>query len=399
MADESSFEIDVLPLQSTTIFPSTVIPLAAGRPRSVGAVEQALATEEKLLGCITVREGRAATPESEATPPGDLYEVGTLVMIKRMTRSEDALQLIVQGIDRVRVVEWTQIDPHLRARVQVIPPPARREEQTVEALFRNVQQSIQRALALLPEIPPEVRTAVLSSNDPVQLAYFLGSILNLGVEREQQMLEAGTVDELLMLAFASLKREIGIMELRKKIAEEAQRDMEDEERRKVLRHQMKAIMKELGEDVVGGVIQTSAGGAPRMLSVRPNTAFIMMWMEPSNYDLVDVSKTIKRVCESFGVTASRADDVVHQEQITKVVLKHIEESQLLIADLTGERPNVYYEVGYAHAVGKNPILFRKHGTKLHFDLSVHNVLEYRNLDELEKHLSRTLVTILGRKAG
>ncbi|HVF50253.1 MAG TPA: LON peptidase substrate-binding domain-containing protein, partial [Pyrinomonadaceae bacterium] len=90
-AEAGVFEIAVLPLQNTTVFPSTVIPLAAGRARSVAAVEAALATEEKLVACVTVREGRAA--ETEATPPADLYDVGTLVTVKRMMRVPDALQL------------------------------------------------------------------------------------------------------------------------------------------------------------------------------------------------------------------------------------------------------------------------------------------------------------------
>ncbi|HLM57009.1 MAG TPA: endopeptidase La [Pyrinomonadaceae bacterium] len=245
------FEIAVLPLQQTTLFPGTVIPLSAGRPRSVAAVEAALQTEEKLIACVTVREGRTATPEAEATPPGDLYEVGTLVSIKRMMRTPEGLQLIVQGADRVRVVKWTQVDPHLRARVRSLPAPARRDEQTVEALFRNVQSLTQRALAMLPEVPPEIRTAVLSSNDPVQLTYFLASIFNLGVEQEQQMLEADTVDELLQLAYARLSREIEIMELRTKIAAEAQGEMSKAQRDYFLRQQLKAIQKELGEDEGG----------------------------------------------------------------------------------------------------------------------------------------------------
>ncbi|HEX3559155.1 MAG TPA: endopeptidase La [Pyrinomonadaceae bacterium] len=244
------FEIAVLPLQQTTLFPGTVIPLAAGRPRSVAAVEAALSTEEKLLACITVREGRGG-PEGEAAPPADLYEVGTLVMIKRMMRSEDGLQLIVHGTERVRVVKWMQTDPHIRARVRILPPPTKRDDETVEALFRNVQALNQRVLAMLPEVPPEIRTSVLSSNDPTQLTYFLASILNLGVEQEQQMLEADTVDELLEIAYARLTREVEIMELRTKIAAEAQGEMSKAQRDYFLRQQMKAIQKELGEDEGG----------------------------------------------------------------------------------------------------------------------------------------------------
>ena len=245
------FEIAVLPLQQTTMFPGTVIPLAAGRPRSVAAVEAALATEEKLLACITVREGRTAI-ELEATPPGDLYEAGTLVMVKRMMRTPEGLQLIVHGTERVRVVKWTQTDPHLRARVRIMPAPVVRDPDAVEALTRNVQALVQRALAMLPDIPPEVRNAVLSAGDPVQLSYFLGSILNLGVEQEQQMLEADTVDDLLQIAYGRLAHEIDIMELRTKIAAEAQGEMTKAQRDYFLRQQMKAIQKELGEDDEGG---------------------------------------------------------------------------------------------------------------------------------------------------
>ena len=255
MAEETAgggevFEITVLPLQQTTLFPGTVIPLAAGRPRSVAAVEAALSTEEKLLACITVREGRGG-PGGEATPPADLYEVGTLVMIKRMMRTDEGLQLIVHGTERVRVAKWTQTDPHIRARVRILPPPTKRDDETVEALFRNVQALNQRVLAMLPEVPPEIRTAILSSNDPVQLTYFLASILNLGVEQEQQMLEADTVDELLQIAYARLTREVEIMELRTKIAAEAQGEMSKAQRDYFLRQQMKAIQKELGEDEGG----------------------------------------------------------------------------------------------------------------------------------------------------
>ena len=160
-------------------------------------------------------------------------------MIKRMERIEDGLHLIVQGQDRIRVLSWTQEQPFLRARVQILPELKTIDTDEVEASKRNVQQLIQQALAMLPQVPPEVRSIILQSNDPIRLAYFLASILNLGVEQEQKMLEAETADELLRLAHNYLAHEVEIMQIRSKIANEAQSEMNKAQRDYILRQQMR----------------------------------------------------------------------------------------------------------------------------------------------------------------
>jgi len=132
--------------------------------------------------------------------------------------------------------------------------------------------------------------------------------------------------------------------------------------------------------------------------LKRNTAFILMAMDPDNPELEDVYRTIKDVCASYGINAYRADEIEHQDRITDLILSEIRTCEFLIADLSYERPNVYYEIGYAHANNKRPILYRKRGTRLHFDLSVHNVPEYKNITELRELLTKRLESILGRSA-
>jgi ATP-dependent Lon protease len=242
------FEIAVLPLQNTTLFPETVVPLAVGRERSTRAVESALATEEKLLACITTKTENVTGDDAK---PDDLFRIGTIVNIKRMMRNEGIMQLIVQGMDRFEIVEWTGEQPFLKAKVQILPELRRVDEEEIEALKRNIQGMITEALALLPQVPPEVRMAVTTQENPVQLAYFLASVLDLGTETEQKMLESSTVDGLLTLTHAALARELEIMQIRSKIANEAQHEMDKSQRDYVLRQQMKAIQKELGDDETG----------------------------------------------------------------------------------------------------------------------------------------------------
>ncbi len=245
---KGQLELTILPLHNTTMFPQTVVPLAVGRERSVKAVEHSLTSEEKSIGCLTVKT--KDVKGSDATP-SDMYEIGTVVNIKRMMRTEDIVQLVVQGIDRFKVLEWVQEQPFLKAKIEILPELAVVNSDEVEALKRAIKGLIQEALAMLPNVPPEVRMAVISQDDPVQMSYFLGSVLELGEENEQQMLEATSIDELLTVAHASLAKEVEIMEIRTKIATSAQSEMDKAQRDYVLRQQLKAIQKELGDDESG----------------------------------------------------------------------------------------------------------------------------------------------------
>ena len=245
MSENRILELPILPLRNTVIFPSGITPLTVGRPLSLAAAEAALSTEEKLLGVVAQREDN----ETEPTPD-NLYKTGTVVVINRMMRSpgaEEVLHLIVQGQERFRIVEFTGQTPHLKARVEVLPEPVREKTPEVEALQRNIQVLVQKALSLLPNVPPEIRNIIVQADDAVRLAYFLGSVLDLNVTQEQALLEADTESEVLHLMHSYLSREVEVLEIRSKIANQAQEELGKAQRDFILREQMKQIQKELGE--------------------------------------------------------------------------------------------------------------------------------------------------------
>ncbi|KAF0218388.1 MAG: hypothetical protein FD174_3005 [Geobacteraceae bacterium] len=132
-------------------------------------------------------------------------------------------------------------------------------------------------------------------------------------------------------------------------------------------------------------------------TIQADSAFIMMWMDQGRPELEDVYATIKRCFKNFGISAERADDIEHTGKITEEIVNKIRSSEFLYADLTGARPNVYYEVGFAHALSKKVILYRKSGESLHFDLAGYNCPEYKNLVDLEKKLNIKLENMTGRK--
>lgn len=245
MSESRIIELPILPLRNTVVFPHGISPLTVGRPMSLAAAEAALATEEKLLGVVAQRQD----DESEPTPE-ILFQVGTLVVISRMMRApgpEEVLHLIVQGQERFRILEFTQTKPFLKAKVEILPELTREDTVEVEALRRNINALVQKALNLLPNVPQEVRSIIISAEDSIRLAYFLGTVLDLDVAQEQALLEANTEGELLRLAHSYLAREVEILEVRNRIAAQAQEQLSKAQRDYILREQLKQIQKELGE--------------------------------------------------------------------------------------------------------------------------------------------------------
>jgi ATP-dependent Lon protease len=233
----------VLPLKSTVLFPHILMPVAVGRPLSVAAVEAALAEEDKLLVAAVQRD-----PQTQNPLMADLYPTATLAVVKRVVqRQENVLQLVLQGIERVELLEAASTEPYLRARIMSLPQP---EDNSPEAtaLFRNIQALVRKAVKHLETIPDDMANMLIHTVEPVKLAYLVATVLNIDTGEEMELLTTAGLHPLLQRVYEHLSREVQVLELRQKIAGDTQVELDKAQREYVLRQQLRQIKKELGED-------------------------------------------------------------------------------------------------------------------------------------------------------
>ncbi|MBI3326863.1 MAG: endopeptidase La [Nitrospinae bacterium] len=235
--------LPVLPIKNTVLFPHLLLPLSVGRPASVAAVESAMATEEKEIVVVAQRDASIDEPTQD-----ELYTIGTKAIIKKVRRSKDTmLELVVQGEERIVLLKIEQTTPYYHGRIRPFPTPTDGGAE-VEALHRAILELASKALELIqPEASAQLAQLLANTEDPLRLTYLLGSMLSLDLVKEQALLEAQTCAEALRLMHAYLTFEVQVLELRQKIAGQAQSEMSREQREYFLRQQLRAIQQELGE--------------------------------------------------------------------------------------------------------------------------------------------------------
>jgi ATP-dependent Lon protease len=239
---EKLLSLPVLPVKNTVLFPEAPMPLTVGRPSSIAAIDAALASEEKELVIVTQRDAAVEAPR-----PEDFYTIGTKAVIKKMARGEGAVQVIVQGIERVVLIKFEQIAPYFKARIRLAPLPEETSAE-LEALHRAILELASKALALVqPGAQFDLTQILPPTGNPLQHVYLLGSLLSLEVEKEQALLEAATRADALRLMHLYLVHEVQVLELRSQIAATAQTEMNKQQREYLLRQQLAAIQAELGE--------------------------------------------------------------------------------------------------------------------------------------------------------
>jgi ATP-dependent Lon protease len=235
-------ELAILPLRGVVVYPLTFQALNVGQPRSIQLVDAATVNKQ-MIGLVASRD-----PEIEEPGPDEVYEIGVAATIQRMIKAPDGtIRLLVQGIERIRIDEWTAEEPYLQARISVLPEEVE-DSLEVEALMRNATDLLRRLVSLVSQLPDELLMAAINMDDPRQLVYFIATNIRMEWPDPQALLEMDSVHEKLLKLTSILTKELEVLELGRKIQTEAQSEMEKMQREYYLREQLKAIKKELGEE-------------------------------------------------------------------------------------------------------------------------------------------------------
>src|SRR2546428_20181 len=236
--------LGILPLRNAVVFPHAVVPLGAGRASSLRLIEEALAGS-RLVGAVLQRDA-----SDDAPGAAGLYTVGTVVVIhKAFKQADGTLRLIVQGLERFRIVEIVQESPYVRARIEHIADDGDASPTVeVEALARSALGLFQKVVSLSPTLPDELANVAAAADGASALAdLIVSSLPTLATALKQELLETTAVKQRLERLVGALGKEAEVLELGSKIQSDVQSEMTKTQREYYLREQMKAIQKELGE--------------------------------------------------------------------------------------------------------------------------------------------------------
>jgi len=243
-------DLPLLPLRDVVVFPHMVIPLFVGRPKSIKALESAMAAERRIM---LVAQKAAAKDEPTV---GDMFEVGSVATILQMLKLPDGtVKVLVEGQQRARVLHIEDGPEHFVAQISPIQSDGTETDTEVEALRRAVLQQFDQYVKLNKKIPPEILTSISSIDDAGRLADTIAAHLPLKLENKQVVLDLAEVRPRLENLYEQLEREVDILNVDKRIRSRVKRQMEKNQRDFYLNEQVKAIQKELGEGEEGADIE------------------------------------------------------------------------------------------------------------------------------------------------
>jgi len=235
--------LPILPVRDTVLFPGAVLPLTVGRESSLALVNS-LHGDEKLLGVVAQLDPRVEDPAA-----ADLHKLGTLAKVHKTVKMPNGnVVIFLEGLQRIQVLELIGIRPYLQARVQSEPDIIGEADTELEALQRNAQDLFRDVVSHSPQLSDDLQTAAMNIDHPGRLTDFIaGTLPSLSTLLRQELIETSSVRKRLETLIRELSKELEVLELRSKIHEQVQEQVSQNQREYLLREQMKAIQKELGE--------------------------------------------------------------------------------------------------------------------------------------------------------
>jgi ATP-dependent Lon protease len=236
-------DLPVLPVRDTVLFPGAIMPLPVGRESSLALLDS-LEGPEKILAVVAQLDPRVEIPGGT-----DLHSVGTLAKVHKMVRTPNGTVVaFLEGLGRLRVAEVIGLKPFLRARVEEQPDLEDQPGAELTALERNVKELFREVVVRSPQLSDDLQTEVMNIDSPARLTDFVASTLpSLNTMVRQELLETFSVKKRLENLINELSKEKEVLELRNKIHDQVQEQVNQSQREFLLREQMKAIQKELGE--------------------------------------------------------------------------------------------------------------------------------------------------------
>lgn len=237
-------ELNILPLRDSIVYPMLIAPLSVARESSVQLIDESVVGNNRIIGVVAQRKPQIENPGFD-----DVFDYGCAVIIRTLVKMPDAVRLIVQGVQRFRIVERIQETPYLRARVELLTEPElpsdRAEE--IEALRRSIAALFDQAIRLSPQLPDELRTLTQAVQETNVMCDLVAAHMTLSLEDKQRILETLDVEERMHLLLEMLSKEVRVLELTSKVQSEVNTELSKSQRDYYLREQLKAIQRELGE--------------------------------------------------------------------------------------------------------------------------------------------------------
>ena len=236
--------LPILPLRNNVLFPGVVIPITVGRDKSIKLIQEAN-KGNKIIGVVSQKVQEEESPEFS-----DLHTVGTVAQIVRLLKMPDGSStVIIQGKRRFRMLEMTQTDPFMRAKVQILNEQkfdtANKE---LNMMFKNIKDLALQIIKDSPNIPSEAQFAIKNIDSPTFLVNFISSNMNADVAKKQEMLEEMEIKKRVMKVLEHLSMESQMLEMRNEIHNKVRKDLDKQQREYFLHQQMRTIQDELGDN-------------------------------------------------------------------------------------------------------------------------------------------------------